>query len=301
VINNENNNLGTSIIFVDAKPSEQIQIHEDSYLCFASLSPSISEGVSKLKQYKATKKSKKAVEALRITKLIKSGGLPFNSVFIAGKMTGQFINWAIESLNRNKDELGISWEQPESSSKPIMLWKGKSINIALATGLSLYTNMLACLVLKYAIIASKQGKIGHLKVALDNLPNDSALGMELMQALAKTDPDIQEMWSSNQENNISFEIANLKSYQDTDGKQKPAKTNPHVILVDWLAASCIAKLNPKQLKSETGFTNEEIRAIASIIEAAEARGAAQIINVDDPETAEKIINHSEKEKGKINA
>ena len=104
------------------------------------------------------------------------------------------------------------------------------------------------------------------------------------------------MWGENLQRGVTFEIGNLLTYTAMDGKKKPAKYNPHAILVDWFAASCIAKCNPDQIRKESNLSAEEITALASISETAIELEAARIIEVDDPEFIDMVSAHAARQK-----
>ena len=173
-----------------------------------------------------------------------------------------------------------------------MMWRGKRFNVALAAGISVYANILTLIGLRCAAIASKQGDVRHIVLALDNLPNVSADSMALMKALTHADPDITAMWRSNYEYNVTFNVTHVKSFTAPDGKKRPGKLNPHAILVDWIAASCIAALNPEQLMKESELSSGDVDDIATIVTVAQSMGAAEIYNVDDPTLVAKVLKHS---------
>ena len=279
---------GTSIVFFDVKPSEKIYIKNDDYLCFSSICPSSKDGVPKLKPFKRTKRSKKTTEAQRICNLMRSGSLKFTSFCIAGKLTGDFIHWAFDSLNKCRGELGFEWIEVEQLDKPVLRWNENTFNFPLASGISLYANLIGCMAIMYAIIAKNQGNIGHLKLALDNLPDDTSIGMTLIQEIIKTDPDLRKVWDLNLGYGVTFEIGNLPVYRDSKNKIRKGKYHPFAILCDWLAAGCMAKINPAQLDRNIKYTKREIAAISSIVDVAVSKIKLKIYDIDDPKVVEQI-------------
>lgn len=283
----DNNQATDGIVFVDAKPSEQLYLEGSRHLCFASLSPSNLISVPQLKSFKATKRGKKVADAQRIVDHLVDGTVRINAFVISARMEGAYIDWAIDSVNRARESLGCTWQEVEGLDQPQLVWNNHRFNFPLATGLSVYANVIALIGLRYAVLAAAHGQIKHIKFALHQLPNKSSEGIEFMEALSKADPDIATMWSSNLEHDITFEIGNLKSYLER-GKQKPAKFNPHAILVDWLGASAIAKTNPGQIVVEGKYTRNEIDVFASIIETVEDIGAGQLFDMEDHQLNQRI-------------
>lgn len=284
-------NSDHGIVFIDTKPSEQIHVVEDDFLCFAGLTPSVTPGLARLKSYKATKGSKKAKEARRITAGLSDSSLKFSAFACVGRMTGALIEWAIASLNQSRKDLGARWEEIEAMDDPVLYWQGAQFNFPLAAGLSVYANMLAVIALWFGTKAANQGNIRHIKLALDNLPNDSVKGMEFMKKLTFANADISQMWRSNLECGVTFELGNLRSFIAQDGKRKPAKYNPHAILVDWFAASCIARFNPDQISQESNLSSDDIDEIAAISTVAEDLGAAKVVNLEDTALMAQVKRH----------
>ena len=283
----------TTIVFVDAKPSEQITQTADTYLCFVGLCPSVSNGVPKLKSYKDTKSDKKTAEAGRIVTAIDQEAVRFTAIGIIGTMSGHFYRTAIDSLDEATQELGICWSEGPMAAEPSMSWNGHKFNFKLASGLAVYSNVLALIGMLFSLQAHKVGNIQHIIFALDNLPIDPAGGMAFINHMGEATPSIRKMWETNLQYDLTYECANLNTFKDVDGKTKPAKLNPHAILVDWLAASWVAGVNPDQMLKEGALTESELTAIAAIAKMAESKGWAGLINVDDPDTIAKVLKHAQ--------
>jgi hypothetical protein len=278
---NLTNGKKPALIFFDVNPSEQVQLHEGDYLCFASVCPSSIDGVPKLKSFKKTSKSKKLSEARRIHDLIANGTLKFSSFCLAGKMTGSLIQWAIDSINRSSEKLDLDWIEKENLDKPVLVWKDKEFNFPLAAGIAVYANILVCKGLMYANVAKSNPDIGHLVFALDNLPNSAKTSMGLMRAVSESDPDIIANWLKNLKHGLTYEIGNLLNYKDEKNKNRRGKDHPYAILCDWLAACCMAKLNPNQLCKNTKYSKVELKTFASIVDIATAQNALKIFDIDD--------------------
>ena len=109
-----------------------------------------------------------------------------------------------------------------------------------------------------------------------------------MQAITRNDPDLQTAWASNLEHGVTFEIGNLATFKDSKNKTRKGKDHPYAVLCDWLAACCMAKLNPAQLDRNIGYTKRELKAFTSIIDTATSKKAMKIYDLDDPEIQDAI-------------
>lgn len=155
-------------LFIDAKPSEQIQLREADYLCLVALSPSRGSGPGRLKAYKRTQRSEKPVVARRLAEALRSGELGFSAMVLSGRMTGHFVQWAIETLNRSRDILGFRWILNSEGKPECLEWGDVRFNLPLALGLALYANLLALVGLWASNVAKRQTdgisfEIGNLK------------------------------------------------------------------------------------------------------------------------------------------
>ena len=283
-----------AIIFVDVKPSEQIQLIEGQFLCFASLVATTPNGVPGLKTFKNTRRNRKAPQAKKILEEIVSRRVYFRGIGVAGRMTGNYVRWAIKLLEDNGETMNIKWTQTKDPTKTAMIWNGHRFNFPLATGLALYTQMLTLMGSFFAKMAIKQSDIDQYMVSLDNLPGDSPSGLRFMIELFKTSQELKDMWESNLQSGVTFTMGCDVNSLESDGNIESAKNHPYAILVDWFAASCIAKLNPTQLLEESNLSSADVDTIASIANYMIEKKAVQILNIEDPILTEQVLKHSKK-------
>lgn len=263
-------------------------------MCFVALLSNTMEGVKGLKQYKKTRSKKRKLKvAKKIVKALSDGSLKVDGISLTGKMNGQFVHWACETINRNREALGASWET-EDNIPTHLIWNGDRYPRDTVLGLCVYASMLPIIGLKAAIVC-KGSEVKHIKIALDHLPHCSERGTRLLNAFLDSDKYLSEMWSQNQKYGHSFESGVFESYIDNDGNLRSGKEHPNSILVDWLAASCMAKINPDQLKEEGGFDDDEIAEIAKIWDALKVHGSSSLRDLDDPELIRMVAEHAAKQ------
>ena len=181
------------------------------------------------------------------------------------------------------------WEV-DGKTPTYLKWNGERFPRDHALGLILYAGLLPILGLRASIIC-KHAQITDIKIALDALPHSSLRGTKLLNAITEADPDIQEMWRNNQRDGQRFEFGVLQTYQNEQGIAQPAKTHPTAILVDWLAAACMAKIDPEQLQAEGGFDDAEVREIGAIWDAAYEYGSASLLDLDDSRLMDRVKQH----------
>lgn len=263
-------------------------------MCFVALLSNTMGGVKGLNQYKKTRnRARKLKGAKKIVKALTDGSLKIDGVSFTGKMNGQLVHWACETINRNRETLGASWET-EGKVPTHLLWNGDRYPQATVLGLCVYASILPIIALRAATIC-KGSEVKHIKIALDHLPHCSERGTRLLNALLDNDQNLREMWSQNQKYGHSFELGVFESYIDNDGNRRSGKKHPNSILVDWLAASCMAKVNPDQLKEEGGFDEAEVAEIAKIWDTLKIHGSSCLRNFDDPELIRMVKEHAAKQ------
>lgn len=283
-------------IFVDAKPQENIDVALNEHRCIVGLLASSMSGVPKLRQYKKTRpKGRKLLTANRIAEYLKEESIEVDVIGVVGRTSGQYLSWAIDTINRARVLIGADWVL--KNGKPVSLqWKGCIFPISHVFGLCVYSGMLPIIALRTLILVDHADfPVKNINLFLDTLPHQSPQALALMKALL-IEPEIANMWKQNEEQGYSFEFGVLKSCEDDNGAIYSAKDHPNFILVDWLAASCLAKVNPEQLIKEGGYSDSEVDKIAKIWDAAndQSRGSANIIDVDDPEYLKKVSSHWKK-------
>lgn len=244
------------------------------------------DGIPKLKGYKNTKKAKKIESAQKIVKYFNSKKIEVDAIGIVSKTNGQFVHWACDSINRARTMLNASWEV-EGTTPTYLNWNGSKIPRTTILGLCIYANIMSIMALKAETLVAKE-PTQSFKLCLDALPNNSNLGMSFMEALSQEN-EIASMWKQNMKSGASFEVGVFDKWLGKDKKWHPGKKHPNSILVDWMVVSCMAKVNPKQLKTEGGYTDEEIEKIAGIWDAAFRKS---IIDVDDEDYIKNVKNHA---------
>ena len=280
------------VVFIDAKPAEIIDVTKDIFLCFTGVTASFNVPFE-YKQFKKTRSNWRKIRTVtKLKKQIQDGHFDIKAISLVGKMNGHYVRWACDSLNHAYTKIGAEWtienDQPKSLS-----WKGHIFELKHALGISIYSSMLAIIGLRFAIFAKNQQKYEKLLFVLDNLPIDSAAGMELMKAISMTSDNL-EMWKRNLEYEVTFQIANLASYSNEHIINVPGKEHPIGILSDWLSVSSLAKINPKQVKVESGFSDKDIDRFVELWEAVNSRRSFDLINVDDPEVINKVKANEKK-------
>lgn len=277
-------------VFVDVKPNEDLRPYSDQTICFVGLLSNSMEGIEGLNQYKRIRtKERKLRAAKKIVDVLESGSLQVDGVALTGKMDGQFVRWACETINQNSAALGAEWEA-DGSIPTHLNWNGNRYSRNNVLGLCVYASILPIIGLHAATIC-RDSDVSKIKIALDQLPYCSHRGTLLMNAILDNDIDIREMWNRNHKYGHTFELGVLDSYIDQDSQFQSGKTHPNAILVDWLAASCIAKINPEQLKAEGGFNHPEIAEIAAVWDALKVHGSASLHDLDDPKLIRQVVEH----------
>ncbi|NNE89437.1 MAG: hypothetical protein HKN27_15320 [Silicimonas sp.] len=280
-------------IFIDVKPSEDLRPLTGQTMCFVGMLANSMEGIAGLKQFKKTRTIKRKLKAAnRIVEALSDGSLALDGIAVTGKMNGHFAHWACDAVDRNRNELEGEW-QLEDGKPTHLLWNGHSYPRDTALGLSIYANMLPIIGLQSARLCKNEYP-KHMKLALDQLPHCSERGTSFMDALLGSDKDIQSMWDRNRKWGHTFELGVFESYRAQDANTITAKEHPNSVLVDWLAASCMAKVDPEQLKAESGFTDDQVAIIAEIWDALNHHGSSEMINVDDAELAKMVTAHAAK-------
>ena len=279
------------VVFLDVKPAETIDVTKDQFLCFTAVTAGGMESF-KYKQFKKTRGTKRKISTVkRLNNQIEDNVFDIKAISIIGKMNGQYVHWAYESINKAREQIGAEWTIIDNEPK-YLNWNRFSFEVKHALGIILYANLLPLIGLRFATFAKKYGYT-KLTFALDNLPSNSMAGMQLIRKISETG-DIWKMWKNNLENGVSFKIANLLSYSNESTSEAPGKNYPNAILADWLSVAVIAKINPKQLQTESGFTESEIDSFVELWKTVNSKRTFDLINVDDPEFTKRIKNFCEK-------
>ncbi len=273
-------------VFIDAKPSENLEPATRKTLCFVGILSNSMSGISKLKGYKNTGKEYKTESAQRIIDALSNKDYKVDAIGLASRTDGQFVQWACETINRLRERLKAEWEVIDNVPTHLK-WKGNRLDRATVLGLSTYASILPIIALRAEILTNSL-PIKKIKLCLDKLPNNFSLGMDLMKEF-KDEPMIAEMWKENMKRGATFEVGIFDKWQKILGKWSPAKKHPNSILVDWFAASCMANINPQQLQEEGNYSIKEIEKIAEIWRVSNSKN---ILNLDDNELLEKIKAHN---------
>lgn len=269
-------------VFIDAKPSENIEPSDKKTLCFVGLLANNMVGVKKLKGYKDTKRKLKIESVERIIEHFSNTDSEVDAIGYASRTDGQFIHWACEIINKSRIRINANWEVIDNIPTHLS-WNGKRIDRSTAFGLSAYAGILPLIALKADMMTGKEPQ-KKIKLCLDNLPKNSLLGMSFMKEL-KDEPMIADQWKKNMEEGTSFEIGTFHKYLGPTGKWHPAKKHPNSILVDWFAVSCLAKINPSQLQKEGSYSDKEVEKLAEIWNIASFK---VIHDLDDQSLIEKL-------------
>jgi hypothetical protein len=265
-------------IFVDAKPNEVLDHLPGHKLCLVSLQASNMEGVPELTAYKKTRRKRKIAAARRIRKHLESGEIVVDVFGLAGRTDGQFASIACATINQSREAIGAEWILEGTTPKSLR-FNGHTYALTRALGLMVYAAMLPILGLRAAVVNREKRNV-LIKLCLDALPFSSEEGLQLIAALSKHS-DINSMWQANSERGFGYQYGVLRN----------GRRHPNFILTDWLAASCLAKANPSQLKDEGRFSDDEVCEIAAILDSANAHGSAQLFDVDDPDVIESVRVH----------
>ena len=269
-------------VFIDAKPSENLEPSDKKTLCFVGLLANSMSGVKALKGYKATKRNLKIESAKRIIEHFNNTDNEVDAIGYASRTNGQFIHWACNVINNSLERIQAEWEVVDNIPTHL-LWNEKRIDRSTVLGLSVYAVMLPLIALRAEMITAKETD-KKIKLCLDNLPKNSLLGMSLMEEL-KDEKMIAEMWNQNMIDGTSFEVGTFHKYLGPTGKWHPAKKHPNSILVDWFAVSCLAKINPAQLQKEGGYSDTEIEELSEIWDVAKVN---DIRDLDDNDLQQKV-------------
>ena len=269
-------------VFIDAKPSENLDPSDQKTLCFVGLLSNSMSGVNKLKGYKGTKRNLKIDSAKRIIEHFNTTGNEVDTIGYASRTNGQFILWACDVINSSRKRINAEWEVVDKTPTHL-LWNGKRIDRSTVLGLSVYAGILPLIALRAEMITGDETN-KKIKLCLDNLPKNSLLGMSLMKEF-KDEQMIADMWKQNMIDGTSFEVGTFHKYLGPTGKWHPAKKHPNSILVDWFAVSCLAKINPSQLQKEGSYSDIEIEKLAEIWDVATVK---DIRDLDDKDLQQKI-------------
>ncbi|NQZ53843.1 MAG: hypothetical protein HRT93_06275 [Piscirickettsiaceae bacterium] len=273
-------------VFIDAKPSENLEPSDKKTLCFVGLLSNSMSGVKKLKGYKDTKRKLKIDSAKRIIEHFNTTDDEVDAIGYASRTNGQFILWACDVINKSRKRINAEWEVVDNIPTHL-LWNGKRIDRSTVLGLSAYAVILPLIALRAEIITSNETN-KKIKLCLDNLPKNSLLGMNLMKEF-KDEQMIADMWKQNMSDGTSFEVGTFHKYLGLTGKWHPAKKHPNSILVDWFAVSCLAKINPSQLQKEGSYSDIEIEELARIWDVAKSD---DIRDLDDKELQQKVKEYN---------
>ncbi len=272
-------------VFIDAKPSETLDPSTKKTLCFVGILSNKMGGVKNLKAYKRTKRLLKVDSAERIVEALNNKEHEVDAIGFGSRTNGQFIHWACDNINRSRERIGAEWKI-HNGEPTHLIYKGEKIDRSTALGLAAYTSILPIIALRAEMI-THGGPIKKFKLCLDSLPNNSLLGMDLMNQL-KDDDEIMEMWRDNMSRGASFEVGIFHKWKNMLGKWHPAKRHPNSILVDWFAASCLANIRPEQLQEEGNYRDNELDKIAAIWHKAVN---SDIRDLDDKKLQDRIKAH----------
>ena len=273
-------------VFIDAKPSENLEPANKSTLCFVGVLSNSMEGVKKLKGYKRTKRKLKLDSAQRIIDTLNTKSYEVDAIGFGSRTDLQFVQWACDTINSSRARIGAEWDVLGNIPTHFR-WNNERIDRATVLGLSTYASILPIIALR-AEMLTRGSETSKIKLCLDNLPNNSDWGMDLMRALGD-DPKIAPMWRENMSHGATFEIGIFHKWKNRFGRWVPGKLHPNSILVDWFAASCMANVNPGQLKTEGNYSDKEVEKIAEIWHAS---SSDDIRDLDDPELQKKINAHN---------
>jgi len=267
-------------MFLDAKPAENLEPSDKNTLCFAAIMVnSMQEGVPGLKPYKKTRKERKKAAAEKIIEAL-TNDISVEAIGIAGKSNGAFIHIACDIINRSREMLGAHWETRDGVPTHL-IWNENSLNRSRVLGLSIYAGILPIIGLRAAMMTAGLPP-RKFYLLLDNLPIDSQIGMDLIDAMFK-ESDIAQMLEENRRYGAEYEIGVFGRWKDENGLWHKGKCHPNAILVDWFSVSCMAKVNPEQVQKEAGHSYEYIDLIASIWDYSFEPKKWSIINLDDPD------------------
>jgi hypothetical protein len=279
------------IVFLDAKPSESIDVSKDEFLCFTALTAGFKKDFG-FKQFKKTRTIKRKIRTVKkLTEQIENGIIDVKAVSIVGKMNGHFVHWACETINIAYDKIGAEWKIIKGKPKSL-IWEDHTFDLKDALGISIYSSILAIIAMRFSIFAKNQKK-HNIIFFLDSLPKITSAGMKLMKAISMNS-DVSEKWLSNTKYGVSFEIGNLFSYSNEFVSKESGKNHPMAILADWLSVASLAKVSPKQIQIESGFTSVEISIFNLLWEAVNSKRSYDLVNVDDPEVIKKVKSHIKK-------
>ena len=97
-------------VFIDAKPSENIEPSTCQTLCFVAILSSDMKGIPKLKGYKYTKRKLKISSAQKIIDYLENKKIEIDAIGFASRTNGQFVHWACDTINRSRELIGAEWE-----------------------------------------------------------------------------------------------------------------------------------------------------------------------------------------------
>ena len=276
------------LVFVDASPSEQIDLKSNSKICFTSIVCDNEEGISGLHQFKVGSWKQKLKRAHIFSEAIEQDTVSIHAFSITARQN-TFTPWAVDILNQSRKSIGARWKEDTKT----FCWNGIEFPRSQTLGIGAYASVLTIIGLNVAHWL-KNIEINKATIVLDNLPLGSIHGMALMHELVKNS-FCGELWDENcRTAKGNFTITNMESYTDKHGKTYSAKNHPHFIIADWLAAYLRAQHDPESFKGKNKpRQTNEVAVIAKIWQKLAAKGTAVERDLDDPDLMSRVIKHSE--------
>lgn len=273
------------LVYVDASPSEQLDLKSNDKICIVGAVCGHDGGLPDFHKFGTGRWELKLKRAKALRAAISDESVLLLAIGVSGRKRS-LAPWAIDATNQARASLSGVW----SSDAKTFTWDGINFPRSQALGAAAYASVLTLIGLGVGDWM-KRMEVKHATLILDPLPGQSAEMMKLMRAISERS-DLAQGWASTiRRNSVLFRIANMASYADQhDGIEQSAKSHPHAILADWLAASLRAKHDPQSFvdKQDRPRKQEEVEQIAAIWDALVAKRRAKEIDIDNPELLNKL-------------
>lgn len=267
------------LVFIDASPSEQLDLKSDSKVCFVAVICNEDNTIDDLYQFKVGSWKQKLKRAEMLVNAIKNDDISILAYGLSARQK-TLLPWAIETLNQALQKIGASWTDDAEK----LHWNSNVYPRTQAFGLGAYSSVLTIFGLTVAHWTKNAG-LSKATMILDDLPCGSAKAMPLLMELSYNAESFKGWEENIALDDASFTITNMESYTTPEGETCAAKEHPHFIIADWLAASLRARHDPASFvgKNNRSRPEHEVALIAEVWSALEKKGSATERDLDDPD------------------
>lgn len=271
------------LVFVDVSPTEQLDLKNNTKICFTSVVCDSEEGLPGLHQFKVGKWKQKLKRAKQLKQAIRFDQISIHAYGLTARQE-TIVKWSTDILNQSTAKIGANWNEDASTYS----WNGRIYPRSIALGIAAY----ACVLPIFGLNVSywlKNMSENKATIILDNLPLGSASGMDLLNALS-INSSCKDLWKQNRQiSNAVFHFTNMESFTTKEGKTFSAKKHPNFIIADWLAASLRANHDPSEfIGKKYPHPSSEIAIVGQVWKELSKKGRAIERDLDDPELIKKV-------------